>query len=399
MDSLVVSEQWWPEGTGGILASHLIARALRSAGFRLTVVHGTRRPVKAEGVNYVYTGLLSARNKHRLWTNCLLLAKKAWFVEAMRGCAVVYVPRYCYPLVSVAKKLGKRVIVHLHDYQPVSYNSIILSSRGARGEATHGADVINFELMEHASITRALFGAFTSPVNKLCRVWLKEADVIICVSNRQAEIIGKLAPELAGKLKVVYNPLPDMPVVKKDLSHPTFLYLGGDSYVKGFHVFLRASQEIVRRSHPRVKFLITRNLKDVNRLLIKRLNSTSNAYDLLGHLSYEEVLELHSRSYALLFPSIWEEPLPYAIIESMLAGTIPIASRVGGVPEIVKGSFAERTLFEPGNVNELVSKMEHLLILSDEQVKDIGFGLREILLRKFNREAVEKKLIEIFSNW
>ena len=44
---------------------------------------------------------------------------------------------------------------------------------------------------------------------------------------------------------------------------------------------------------------------------------------------------LHSRAYALLSPSIWEEPLPYVVIKSMLMGTIPIAARTGGVPEVV----------------------------------------------------------------
>ncbi|MEM1510719.1 MAG: hypothetical protein QW096_12710 [Thermofilaceae archaeon] len=33
--------------------------------------------------------------------------------------------------------------------------------------------------------------------NKLCRVWLKDVDAITCVSRRQAEIIGRLGPELS----------------------------------------------------------------------------------------------------------------------------------------------------------------------------------------------------------
>ncbi|MEM2703849.1 MAG: hypothetical protein QXR45_11890 [Candidatus Bathyarchaeia archaeon] len=66
MRVLVVSEQWWPDGTGGILASHLIAQVLQDARFKLTVVHGTREPVRLNGVRYVYSSLLSVRDKHRL---------------------------------------------------------------------------------------------------------------------------------------------------------------------------------------------------------------------------------------------------------------------------------------------------------------------------------------------
>jgi len=124
---LIVSERWWPDGTGGILASHLIARLLQDAGFKLAVIHGTREPEKLSGVCYTYTSLLSVRDKHRLWLNCSILARKHWFRKLISSSDVVYIPRYCYPLIPVAKKLDKRVIVHLHDYQPVSHNSIVLS--------------------------------------------------------------------------------------------------------------------------------------------------------------------------------------------------------------------------------------------------------------------------------
>ncbi|MEM1831155.1 MAG: hypothetical protein QXJ97_06445 [Desulfurococcaceae archaeon] len=109
------------------MASYLIARLLRDAGFKLIVVHGTRESEKLSGVRYVYSSLLSVRNKPRLWLNCSILTKERWFRKLIDSSDAVYVPRYCYPLIPVAKGLSKRVVVHLHDYQPISYNSIVLS--------------------------------------------------------------------------------------------------------------------------------------------------------------------------------------------------------------------------------------------------------------------------------
>jgi len=377
---------------GGILASHLIARLLQDMGFRLTVVHGTREPVRINGVRYVYSSLLSVRDKHRLWLNCSILARKHWFRKLISSSNVVYIPRYCYPLIPVAKRLGKRVVVHLHDYQPVSYNSIVFSER-----ARSGVNTVSFEVLEHGSIARALFAGFTSPVNRLCRVWLRDVDAIICVSMKQAELISELAPELAEKLKVVYNPLPNIPLVEKNLGDSTFLYLGGDSYVKGFPIFLRASQEVLKRNL-NVKFLLAGAFKDVNRLIIEKLNgSFKRAYNLLGYLKYEKVSKLHSISHALLFPSICEEPLPYAVLEAMLTGTIPIASEVGGVPEIVGGTLAERFMFKPRDVDGLIDRMEALLAMSSSDVMNVGLKLREAVLRRFSIEDTKKRLLEVFS--
>jgi len=388
---LVVSECWWPDGTGGILASHLIAQVLQDAGFKLTVVHGTREPVRLNGVRYVYSSLLSVRDKHRLWLNCSILARKHWLRKLINSSDVVYIPRYCYPLIPAVKGLGKKVVVHLHDYQPVSYNSIVFSE-----QTRSGIDAVSFEILEHESVARALFAGFTSPMNRLCRVWLRDADAVICVSRKQEELISKLAPELAEKLKVVYNPLPNTPLVEKSLSNSTFLYLGGDSYVKGFPIFLRASQEVLKRNL-NVKFLLAGDF-DVNRLIIEKLNrSFKRAYNLLGYLKHEEVSKLYSISNALLFPSICEEPLPYAVLEAMLTGTIPIASEVGGVPEIVGGTLAERFMFEPGDVDGLIDRMEAVFAMSNSEVVNVGLKLREAVLRRFSIEDAKKRLLEVFS--
>ena len=61
-----MSERWWPDGSGGVLASYLIAKLFQDTESKLTIVHGTREPIKLDGVRYVYSSLLSVRDKHRL---------------------------------------------------------------------------------------------------------------------------------------------------------------------------------------------------------------------------------------------------------------------------------------------------------------------------------------------
>ncbi|MEM3680042.1 MAG: glycosyltransferase family 4 protein [Metallosphaera sp.] len=392
---LIVSERWWPDGTGGVLASHLIAGLLQDMGFRLTVVHGTREPLRLNGVRYVYSSLLSVRDKHRLWLNCSILAREHWFRKLISRSDVVYIPRLCYPLVPVVKGLGKRVIVHLHDYQPISYNAVVLKNDD-RIIPKGFLDAVKLEVLQHGSILRAL-GAMTAPLNSFCRLWLKDADAIICVSKRQAELISKLVPELASKLKVIYNPLPDIPFVEKEISSPTFLYLGGDSYFKGFDIFLKASQEILKKGYP-ANFLLAgtfkkRGSKSAISVLNKKFNGVFNLW---GYIPYKEVSRLHSRSCALLFPSICEEPLPYAVMESMVMGTMPVASRVGGVPEIVGGTFAERLMYKPNDVSELTEQIEYVLSISREQLTNISLSLRENVLKRFNRESVKEELVKAF---
>jgi len=83
---LVVTERYWPDGSGGELATHLILDILRKR-FDVTVVTGTKNPSKLPSVRYVYEPLLSKREKPVLWLNTLRLFKlkdfKNYYVKAM----------------------------------------------------------------------------------------------------------------------------------------------------------------------------------------------------------------------------------------------------------------------------------------------------------------------------
>jgi glycogen synthase len=62
-------------------------------------------------------------------------------------------------------------------------------------------------------------------------------------------------------------------------------------------------------------------------------------------------------------------------MKAMTMGTIPIASRAGGIPEIVQGRMPKKKmLFESGNVEEFVDNMEPSLTLSTEQIENIDLG-------------------------
>jgi glycosyltransferase involved in cell wall biosynthesis len=221
--------------------------------------------------------------------------------------------------------------------------------------------------------------------------------VVICVSRRQAEIVLNSAPELAHKIRVVYNPLPEVPPVEEKFEHTTFTYSGGGSYVKGFYIFMRGTLIVLRR-WSNVKFLLAGGFERRHEELVKRLNNAfTDRFKLFGRLPHKDALKLYSKSFAVLVPSICEEPFPYVVLEAMLMGTLPVASRVGGIPEIVEGTYAERLMFTSGCFEEMADRMETVLSLSRDQLIDVGFKLREVTLKRFNNRVTKQRLLEVFS--
>jgi glycosyltransferase involved in cell wall biosynthesis len=395
---IVLSELFWPEGGGAELATYLVTDVL-SGVFEVTVVTGSKNPATLPSVEYVHEPLLARREKPFLWLNVLRLVKTERFKRLILEADIVYVPRLAFPAIPYAKKMGKKVVVHLHDYIPISYSAAVLAPYE---EHRHRITLDNLALECWKGVEYCAEAALLWWLPRVASKWIAQADKVVCVSKRQAGIISDLVPELRSKIEVVYNPLPpelvNASLEKSPSDIPTFLYIGGDSYVKGFHILLQAMGELGKRG-VKTRFILSnsycqRSLKALKALSKKYGNLEINV---VGRIEHRELLSLHRGAWALLFPSIWEEPLPYTIIESMLMGTMPVAARVGGVPEIVGGSPAEEYLFTPGDVEELTDKIESVLAMSDKQIADIGFALREAVLKKFNHEVVKRKLIKVFS--
>jgi len=68
------------------------------------------------------------------------------------------------------------------------------------------------------------------------------ADALIFVSRAQANLILSKAPHLKEKGYVIYNPIPELPLLKAESKG--IGYFGGSSFVKGFNVLMQALQSL-----------------------------------------------------------------------------------------------------------------------------------------------------------
>jgi len=79
-----------------------------------------------------------------------------------------------------------------------------------------------------------------------------------------------------------------------------------------------------------------------------------------GWLSQEELPAHLRQADVLIFPTVAEEALGRSAVEAMGAGRPVIASRIGGLQyTVIEGLTG--LLFEPGDADDLVAKVERLL--------------------------------------
>lgn len=393
---LIISEKFWPEGGGGELATKLIVDFLAKNEVRVKVVTGTENPELTSNA-YIYKPQLDVGNKIALWTNLLLPSGKSEFRCLLSWANIVYIPGYCYPLITQGKEETNKVIVHLHDYQPISFSSTFLYDTNGNKLFDSLRDSIRVEILKNESPVRAFLSSILHPLHRLARSWISEADKLVCVSEKQQEILKKSLFGIENrKMKIIRNPLP--PVTKNNNSKldTHFLYTGGDNPLKGIRTVASAMRDL-SSEYDFNSVLVKINKKEWKMYFRKLEERYGNNFKVYSRLGYERLSKIRSKAMSLIFPSLLNEPSPFSIVEAMLSGTIPIASRVGGVPELVKGTYAEKMLFPPGNHKELKNRMKRIMELPESEIKEIGQDLRLEIKRNLDQEENKKKLLRLFS--
>lgn len=114
---------------------------------------------------------------------------------------------------------------------------------------------------------------------------------------------------------------------------------------------------------------------------------------LLGRLTPAEVRELFGWAELLLLPSR-TEGLPLAVLEAMAAGRPVVASRVGGIPWVVRDG-TDGWLVEPGRPESLRRGLE-LAWVHRSQLAAMGAKARQRVAEGYSAECMVARTLELY---
>ena len=142
------------------------------------------------------------------------------------------------------------------------------------------------------------------------------------------------------------------------------LYVGRLSKEKGIDTALKTVEYLTNKSE--MQNLTLDIIGDGDEQYVKELHiiteklGIENRVKFIGELQYEDVLKEYDNYYMLLVPSLWEEPFGVIILEAMSQGLPVIASKVGGIPDILEN---EKTglLVPPGDSLKMAEAVKKLV--------------------------------------
>jgi len=117
--------------------------------------------------------------------------------------------------------------------------------------------------------------------------------------------------------------------------------------------------------------------------------------EFLGRLTFDDLIAFYSKARILVVPSLWYEPFGMIVVDAMALGVPVIASRIGGLPDVVDDGVTG-ALFEPGNSRDLVCKIRDLWEDSNGCERMGGAG-REKALTQYSPEAYLRSLLAVYN--
>jgi glycosyltransferase involved in cell wall biosynthesis len=316
--------------------------------------------------------------------------------KLLRWADVVYVPRFWFSAIPVAKAYGKPVITHLHDYIPICPLAVRYNFVEAKVCTKEGACsmrcIYEYEIRRRKA-TRAVASSFLNlTVWPFLRRFVEFSDVVICVSKAQRDLLIKYEPSLKVKTKVIYNPLPQLSPI--EIVGDDFGYFGGSSILKGYHVLLRTLHYKRLQGKERIKVHGTK----FSNMARQNINMLSNlGLTVYGKVNAKKLDRIYQKIKAVIVPSIWNEPLPYVVTESILRGRLIIASCVGGIPEQLedcKGAF----MFNINDYIGLSECIDYVNNIDRECAIDLGLQNRYSLLTRFDNNKIMNSVEQIFES-
>lgn len=208
------------------------------------------------------------------------------------------------------------------------------------------------------------------------RLFINQHVVQCCVDviTAPSKLLTEIALNYFQKIPCHYIPnvlpraFPDSPSIKGRNSCQ-FAYIGRLHNVKGIH-FIINSMSLLRKQGILTNFVICGSGPQESDLKnhAHELGLQENI-NFLGQQSHDVVWNILKKSAAIVVPSSGADNSPLVIYEALAANTPVIASRIGGLPDLIDDNETG-FLFKPGDVNELSEKMQTLLQF-EEQKKEL----------------------------
>jgi glycosyltransferase involved in cell wall biosynthesis len=289
-------------------------------------------------------------------------------------------------IIGAAKSRGVPVVLTLHDYKPVCpvhtrIRGQVPCSLCLKGDFRH---VVRHRCAD-GSLTQSLALYAEAVVQRWFRSYEK-VDRFLAPSRYMRDSVSRRFP--SEKITLLYNGVDASNIAASTADDGYVLYCGRLAAGKGVETLLQAHQAS-RGAWP----LVVAGTGPMAEELQSRFGQTAR---FTGQLRGPELERTIASASLVVVPSAFPENCPMSVLEGMAHGKPVVASRVGGIPEIVVDGVTGFT-FEPADVAALCALIDRLM--SNQELRaEMGTRARQRAVKDFSLEQHNENLMNIYTS-
>ena len=292
-------------------------------------------------------------------------------------------------IIDAIKEKNIPIVMTAHDLNPICPASIMLYNGEVCDDCiTKGYSQCIKKKCVKGSTLKSTLGVMEKKYYDIHKVFRK-IDCIISPSefNKNQLVNGKLKYNEIVTLHNFVNESERNDYVLGDYA----FYLGRLSKEKGILNLIEAIGDI-----PNAKLLIAGDGPERERIeAYISEHKLDGRITLLGYQNQDSIHKYITNSRFVVIPSICNENCPYSVLEAMEIGKPIVASRIGGIPELIADG-ENGYLYKADDINELKEKLM-LMLDNDDKVNRFAQKSRELYESYYSPDSYYNELIKIYN--
>jgi alpha-maltose-1-phosphate synthase len=248
------------------------------------------------------------------------------------------------------------------------------------------------------------------------RTAIESAEAVIAVSHGVRKDVLDCYPAVRSERvhvihngidPQIYSPQPSAETLARygvDASRPYAFFNGRITRQKGLPLLLAAALKM----NPQHQLVVVASSPDTPEIaaevdaLAKQVRAEGRHLIWIDHfIAREELIHIHSGATVFVCPSIYE-PFGLVILEAMACETAVVASKVGGIPEIVvEGETGFLLDYDPGDTDTFTTALAEkvdLLLEETARARAMGEAGRRRVIQSFGWPSIAARTAQLYES-
>jgi glycosyltransferase involved in cell wall biosynthesis len=255
-----------------------------------------------------------------------------------------------------------------------------------------------YVLTEHYGIYNDIvedsFSGKSFRFRRLVRKVIRESAVFLPVSKYLGEAVNEIV--VAKPYTVIYNTVNTnffrLPIEKESAKLFRFIHVSGMEDLKNVDGIINAAESLSKKRND-FELCIVGKLNPRMEQLAREKKLLNKIVFFTGEIKYEAVaLEMQQAKSLILFSRI--ENMPCVILEALCCGLPVIATKVGGIPEVIDDKNG--MLIDSENEDQLLNAMSATI---DEYQKFDREKISLDAVKKFSYETIGAQMTQVYASF